>query len=155
DQAKSLASRGIAVHRLYGADEQTSGEESAPFTDCTGKTFNRIPGYRRRIKPGWVGMLARKPGDYPSPNPVEARTSMRAALRRVDLLEKYLSLAGFSLRDKTILEIGCWDGACSAAAVLRGARRCVGIDHQDYFLWNVEPEAITEPMRDAARRSMS
>jgi SAM-dependent methyltransferase len=37
---------------------------------------------------------------------------------------------------------------------VRGCRSAVGIDHQDYFLWNVEPREITDELRDAAASSL-
>lgn len=149
--AGALTSRDIAVHRLYGATE----DETSTFIDISGGAFARIPGYRERVKPGWQEMIQGDPGRLPAPTSRQATVALQLSLKRVALLEKYLQVAGFGIQGKDVLEIGCWDGACTFALALSGCRRVVGIDHQDYFLWNVEPAEITDSLRATARESLA
>lgn len=151
NSAAVLAGAGLQVHRLYGEGLRENGQT---FTDAGGQVHGLMPGYRRQVKAGWEQMLACEPGVCPVPTAGQAAMSVRAAIRRVELMERLLDGHGVTVRGGDVLEVGCWDGACCLALAGYGARRVVGIDHQDYFLWNVDPAEADEALRQRARQSM-
>ncbi len=156
EKARSqFAETGIPIHCLYGSDRQTPHEETPPvFHDRDGVAFTPIPGYRRKVKSGWEEMLAAPPGATPEPTAADIQRAFEEAQSRVHNLQKLLAIHGGSLEGRNVLEIGCWDGASCYALLMAGARRVTGIDYQDYYLWNVEPDAITDDQRAAARASL-
>jgi len=40
---------------------------------------------------------------------------------------------------RSVIDIGCWDGAASIEAVRRGARRVLATDHHAWYHWNRRP----------------
>jgi SAM-dependent methyltransferase len=147
-------SSGVSVHRLYTAGSAGCSGRIEPFTDSQNRTFYPIVGYRDHVKPGWEELLRLNPGERPPPTIEQAEASLYTARQRVHLLDRYLRIHGFSVTGRDALEVGCWDGACVHALAASGCRRAVGIDYQDYFLFNVEPEEITDAQRRKGGESL-
>jgi SAM-dependent methyltransferase len=154
DAARRLfAHTDTEICRLYATNGDATGG-SDRFIDEAGKSFDRIDGYRDLVKPGWQDLLDWEPGHRPLPTLEQARAAMDVAGHRVAMLQRYLHLHGRQVEGLDVLEIGCWDGSCCFALARAGAARVLGIDHQDYFLWNEDPDRVTDTVRRAGRNTL-
>lgn len=118
---------------LEEATPKKSYKAFGRFSDSRGNVFQLLEGLRDELKPGWQTTLepwtSRK---MPSNRDLKirmsfARSSVRKMLR---LLDAY----SFCVRGKSVLEIGCSDGATTRILAQQGTKNVVGSDILAYYL---------------------
>ena len=104
-----------------------AGGTFGEFTDSRGDTFPLIAGYRKRIwGADWDEMIRQR--TTPTNEAVRQMALVSKGRNQVDVLESFLTLHGFTIRGKSVLEIGCYDGAACYALLEKGAKKAAGID---------------------------
>lgn len=102
------------------------------FTDELGNEFNLTEGLRDAVKPGWQWVL--KPDKNELPDDKKVRAGYGAARDSVKKALSFLELFDFHLEGKTVLEVGCWNGARSFSLSSMGAGRVTGSDVSGYYV---------------------
>lgn len=122
-----LLKRGIILSRSgFSSKCIEKLEPFAVFKDSRGNGFSLLKGYRDLIKPGWQSMFKIKL-DLPK----DKKSIIENALKKIDLIKKYLSIYNFYFADVNILEVGCGGGDAYALAT-SGIRQIDAIDIPDY-----------------------
>ena len=99
-----------------------AGGTFGEFTDSRGDTFPLTAGYRKRIwGADWDEMIRQR--TTPTNEAVRQMALVSKGRNQVDVLESFLTLHGFTIRGKSVLEIGCYDGAACYALLEKGAKK--------------------------------
>lgn len=108
-----------------------------------------IDGWREQIKSNW--RKAYKEFEY-SPIPIEKINKLKHDIQMASyILSKY----GISIKDKKIMDVGCYLGIQCFGAIELGANHAVGIDIPEYYVnqstKDVNASKILEERRDQIR----
>ena len=124
---KKLAYSDFFQSLIWGKNEAGSLKPLDVFTDSSGNDFQRLEGYRNFVLPRFAGVFE----PLPDP-PVVKSNEVINAKNAVTAMEDFLRIHGYSIKDKTILEIGCHGGAHACAMIEIGAKHVDGIDIPQY-----------------------
>ena len=98
------------------------------FKLSSGYELPIVPGFRETIKSGWRN--AYKEFEY-SPIPKDKTHKLK---HDVNLATYFLSKHGISIKDKKIMDVGCYLGIQCFGAIELGASEAVGIDIPEYYV---------------------
>lgn len=108
------------------------------FRSSRNERFQLLRGYRAKTwGADWNTMT--KERAQPSPEVVRRLGLLKKGRDQTEILENFLVIHGTSVKGKTILEVGCFDGAGSYALLEKGARRVIAIDLPRGFVTSVNP----------------
>jgi len=123
-----LLKRGIKFSRSgFSSKSIEKLETFAVFKDSRGNSFSLLKGYRDLIKPGWQNMFKIKL-DLPK----DKKSVIENALKKIDLIKKYLSIYNFYFADVNVLEVGCGGGTDTFALSTLEIKHIDAIDIPDY-----------------------
>ena len=97
------------------------------FKDSFGNENPLYAGLRSKIKPGWQSMFDEKKSNR-IPSSSELKVNLVAAKRHIKNLKTSLQSNNISLKNKTILEIGCYNGM---KTLLLGLEECSSVTGSD------------------------
>lgn len=101
------------------------------FKDSSGNTFQLIEGLRDAVKPGWEWVCKQRGKDIPSTSGLQ--TIVQNAEKTVSKMFSFLAMYDFHIKDKIVLEIGCYDGSKTMALAHAGSSRVIGSDISEYY----------------------
>jgi 2-polyprenyl-3-methyl-5-hydroxy-6-metoxy-1,4-benzoquinol methylase len=112
------------------------------FRDKNGNVFYLIEGVRDAITPEWrkelkISGMKRY---------IQGRADIKVAVKNASLSVRktvdFLKCFGFEIKDKVVLEIGCYNGARTYALAAEGATKVTGSDISRYHI--IEGSSISE-----------
>lgn len=98
------------------------------FVTSNGTTIPIIEGFRERIKPNWKSAF--KPFEF-SEMTLEKANKLK---KDIQLASVFLGAHGVTIKDKDILDVGCYLGTQCIGAIEQGARSATGIDIPEYYV---------------------
>jgi SAM-dependent methyltransferase len=129
------------------------------FIDSRGYKFQLLNGYRNLLwGMDWEGM--NKDRSLPTPETIKKLGYLLKGRDQVADLVRFLSICGYKLEGRDVLEIGCFDGAACYALTEMGARFVHGIDYAEGFIPSIDPTDADidlqrnwhEALRDSVRQ---
>jgi SAM-dependent methyltransferase len=102
------------------------------FKDSRGIDHPLYSGLRDKIKPGWRTML-NPDNAYRIPKSAELKSQLRDAKRNIRNLKRIISSFNISLDEKSILEIGCYNGIKTFLLGLDNCSSVMGSDVSFYY----------------------
>ena len=109
-----------------------NGKIIGSFKDSFGNNHDLFLGLRSKIKPGWQTML--NPANYNRiPSKAELKTNILEARRHIKNLKRTLNSFDVNLKEKTILEIGCYNGIKTYLLALENCLSIIGSDVSSYY----------------------
>ena len=124
---KKAAYSDILQSFIWGKDEAKSLKPLDFFTDSEGNSFQRLEGWRELVVPRFPGAF----DPLPDP-PVVKSSEIINAKNAVISMENFIQIQGYSIKNKSILEIGCHGGAHAYAMIELGSKHVDGIDIPQY-----------------------
>lgn len=124
---KKAAYSDILQSFIWGKDEAKSLKPLDFFTDSEGNSFQRLDGWRELVVPRFAGAF----DPLPDP-PVVKSNEIINAKNAVIAMESFIQIHGYSIKNKSILEIGCHGGAHAYSMIELGAKHIDGIDTPQY-----------------------
>lgn len=103
------------------------------FADSNGNVIELIPGLWDQIKPRWQSIFA-PPKRHQRPSRESLHTTIQRQMQLVASINHQLTLNSYSMKDKTILEIGAYDGATAYTLAGAGAAHVKAIDIASYYI---------------------
>lgn len=108
------------------------------FADSKGHAFPLLKGYRRLLWGfDWEGMNQDRA--VPSAETVRRCGYIQKGRDQAAQITRFLSIHGFPIEGRDILEVGCLDGATCYALTEAGCRSVHGIDYPEGFVPSVSP----------------
>ena len=109
-----------------------------------------VDGWREQIKSNW--RKAYKEFEY-SPIPIEKANKLKHDIKMASyILSKY----GISIKDKKVMDVGCYLGIQCFGAIELGAKQAVGIDIPEYYInqstKDIDASKILEQRRNQIRK---
>jgi 2-polyprenyl-3-methyl-5-hydroxy-6-metoxy-1,4-benzoquinol methylase len=102
------------------------------FKDSFGNENQLYAGLRNKIKPGWQGMFDEEKRNR-IPSSSELKVNLVAAKRHIKNLKTSLQSYDISLQNKSILEIGCYNGMKTSLLGLENCKSITGSDVTFYY----------------------
>jgi len=113
-----------------GAD--FNGKVIGDFKDSFDNNYDLIAGLRSKIKPGWQAML--NPANKNRiPTKAELKTTLFESKRHIKNLKRTLNSFDVNLKEKSILEIGCYNGIKTYLLGLENCQSVIGSDVTFYY----------------------
>lgn len=124
------AKKNKLIQNLFEAPfELNQFEWMGEYTDSYGNHFELLKGLRTKIKPGWERMLEKGKPAASAPDLSKQKENGEIAVSKIIPIIESL---GVSIKNRTILEVGCHTGAASYAMAEIGATRVVGTEFAGY-----------------------
>jgi SAM-dependent methyltransferase len=114
------------------------------YLTSNGNRISRLEGFREYLKPDWREMVcpASTVSHLLKTEDIERR--MNANIKKINNLRTYLDLYGIDLKNKDILEIGCYSGAATYCLSLLNPSRVTGSDVSKYYINQSKGQEISD-----------
>lgn len=102
------------------------------FIDSLGNAHSLDPEWRNQLHPNWQSML--NPGNILPQTPESAKSNVYMWAKKLIAMEGILNIYGGTFKNRSAIEIGCYDGATSYALAYLGASLVIGTDMAKYYV---------------------
>jgi 2-polyprenyl-3-methyl-5-hydroxy-6-metoxy-1,4-benzoquinol methylase len=121
----------IVVNALEGGAD-FNGKVIGNFRDSFDNNYDLIAGLRSKIKPGWQSIL-NPANNNKIPTKAELKTNIIEAKRHIKNLKGTLNSFDINLKDKSVLEVGCYNGIKTYLMALEDCKSITGSDVSFYY----------------------
>ena len=113
------------------------------FTNAQGEKLALVSELRDQIKPGWRAMLEPEVSD-PLPSAGVMQRRLDAWRDKFQVTSAFFDTFGLTIADKTVLEIGAYDGVTAYTLAAAGAASVTGIDIAAYYINQAMNEEVNQ-----------
>ena len=127
----------------YLSSAWQSSRINGHFTNAQGEKLALVSGLRDQIKPNWRAML--EPGvSVPLPSAGVMQRRLDSWRNKIQVASSFLDTFGLTISDKTVLEIGAYEGVTAYTLAAAGAASVTGIDIAAYYINQAMDEEINQ-----------
>jgi SAM-dependent methyltransferase len=127
----------------YLSSSWQSSRINGHFTNAHGEKLALVSGLRDQIKPNWRVMFEPEDSD-PLPSEAVMRSRLDSWRSKFQVTNSFLDTFGLTIADKTVLEIGAYDGVTAYTLAASGAASVTGIDIAAYYINQAMDEEINQ-----------